>query len=170
VITTVLPALANCKADNQILAVVMHLQHLHTKRSVILVSKDINMRIKARSHCRRGLLQRQGARDPAPYSRELPADSGTGTAGWSRAAGRPHLLPGHGAVVCRCSSMSFYQEQLASSRSTCWPATVAHGESVDALGLHAPEEQSSGITARNREQNFALNLLMNSDVDFISLL
>ena len=27
-----------------------------------------------------------------------------------------------------------------------------------------------GITARNREQNFALNLLMNPDVDFISLL
>src|SRR4249920_613559 len=50
VITTVLPAsLANGKADNQILAVVMHLQHLHPKRSVILVSKDINMRIKARA-------------------------------------------------------------------------------------------------------------------------
>ena len=50
IITTVLPAsLANGKADNQILAVVMHLQQLHPKRSVILVSKDINMRIKARA-------------------------------------------------------------------------------------------------------------------------
>src|SRR5512144_2732837 len=50
VITTVLPSsLANGKADNQILAVVMHLQHLHPKRHVILVSKDINMRIKARA-------------------------------------------------------------------------------------------------------------------------
>src|SRR6186713_2005034 len=47
--TTLPPSLANGKADNQILAVVMHLQHLHTKRSVILVSKDINMRIKARA-------------------------------------------------------------------------------------------------------------------------
>src|SRR5690606_18205699 len=27
-----------------------------------------------------------------------------------------------------------------------------------------------GITARNREQNFALNLLMNPDIDFVSLL
>jgi PhoH-like ATPase len=27
-----------------------------------------------------------------------------------------------------------------------------------------------GITARNREQNFALNLLMNKDIDFVSLL
>src|SRR5215471_14324807 len=49
-ITTVLPAsLANGKADNQILAVVMHLQHLHVKRNVVLVTKDINMRIKARA-------------------------------------------------------------------------------------------------------------------------
>ncbi|MDP1896878.1 MAG: PIN domain-containing protein, partial [Sulfurimicrobium sp.] len=37
------------KADNQILAVVMHLQRQHSKRKVSLVSKDINMRIKARA-------------------------------------------------------------------------------------------------------------------------
>src|SRR3954453_18940678 len=49
-ITTELPAsLANGKADNQILAVVMHLQRVHPKRSVILVSKDINIGIKARA-------------------------------------------------------------------------------------------------------------------------
>src|SRR6266545_3721927 len=44
-----LPArLPTGKADNQILGVVMHLQDAHPKRDVILVSKDINMRIKAR--------------------------------------------------------------------------------------------------------------------------
>ena len=49
-ITTVLPpSLANGKADNQIIAVVMHLRNAQPKRSVILVSKDINMRIKARA-------------------------------------------------------------------------------------------------------------------------
>ena len=37
------------KADNQIIGVVKHLQELHPKRQVILVSKDINMRIKARA-------------------------------------------------------------------------------------------------------------------------
>ena len=51
------------KADNQILGVVKHLQELTPSAQVILVSKDINMRIKA--HARRargrGLLQRQGA-------------------------------------------------------------------------------------------------------------
>jgi PhoH-like ATPase len=37
------------KADNQIIAVVMHLSERHPGREVILVSKDINMRIKARA-------------------------------------------------------------------------------------------------------------------------
>ncbi|MBA2548384.1 MAG: PhoH family protein, partial [Burkholderiaceae bacterium] len=36
------------KADNQILAVVRALKDLHTTRDVVLVSKDINMRVKAR--------------------------------------------------------------------------------------------------------------------------
>ena len=35
------------KADNHIIAVVMQLARAHPRRSVILVSKDINMRIKA---------------------------------------------------------------------------------------------------------------------------
>ena len=45
-----LPArLASGKTDNQILGVVKHLQEQHERRQVILVSKDINMRIKARA-------------------------------------------------------------------------------------------------------------------------
>jgi len=45
-----LPAsLATSKADNQILGVVRHLAESQAKRQVILVSKDINMRIKARA-------------------------------------------------------------------------------------------------------------------------
>jgi PhoH-like ATPase len=49
-ITGDLPAgLPTAKVDNQILAVVIHLQRRHPERPVILVSKDINMRIKARA-------------------------------------------------------------------------------------------------------------------------
>ncbi|MBX3650647.1 MAG: PhoH family protein, partial [Burkholderiales bacterium] len=42
-------SLPSGKADNQIIGVVKHLQEVHPKRQVILVSKDINMRIKARA-------------------------------------------------------------------------------------------------------------------------
>ena len=41
--------LPTAKSDNQILAVVIHLQRLSPNRAVILVSKDINMRVKARA-------------------------------------------------------------------------------------------------------------------------
>src|SRR5262252_2831055 len=47
--TSLPPTLASGKADNQILGVVTYLAQHHPKRSVILVSKDINMRIKARA-------------------------------------------------------------------------------------------------------------------------
>src|SRR6185437_15516288 len=40
------PTLASGKTDNQILAVVRSLQEKHAERQVVLVSKDINMRIK----------------------------------------------------------------------------------------------------------------------------
>ena len=42
-------SLSGDKADNQILGVALELKRAHTTRSVILVSKDINMRIKARA-------------------------------------------------------------------------------------------------------------------------
>ena len=41
--------LAAGKTDNQILSVVRHLQEQYPQRPVVLVSKDINMRIKARA-------------------------------------------------------------------------------------------------------------------------
>ena len=44
-----LPMLAGSKADNQILSVVFNLKKKNLKRDVILVSKDINIRIKARA-------------------------------------------------------------------------------------------------------------------------
>src|SRR5262245_43534816 len=49
-VTTPLPGnLASGKADNQIIGVALHEAKAHPKRQVILVSKDINMRIKARA-------------------------------------------------------------------------------------------------------------------------
>src|SRR5262245_57474799 len=43
------PSLPAGKADNQILGVVRSLKELHARREVVLVSKDINMRVKARA-------------------------------------------------------------------------------------------------------------------------
>jgi len=104
VISTALPpSLANGKADNQILAVVMHLSRQSPKRNVILVSKDINMRIKARAL---GIAAEDYFNDKVLedtellYSgvRELPADfwdrHGKGMESWQQGGHTYYRLTG----------------------------------------------------------------------------
>jgi PhoH-like ATPase len=77
--TPVPTTLASTKADNAIIGVVMHLTRTHAKRNVVLVSKDINMRLKARAL---GLAAEDYFNDKVledtellySGSRELPAD------------------------------------------------------------------------------------------------
>jgi len=180
VITTVLPAsLANGKADNQILAVVMHLQHLHTKRSVILVSKDINMRIKARAL---GIAAEDYFNDKVLedtellYSgmRELPADfwdrHGKGMESWQQGGHTYYRITG--PLVSSLLVNEFLYQEKPGEQPLYVLVKEITGRTAVLQTLKDYTHQKNnvwGITARNREQNFALNLLMNPDVDFISL-
>ena len=181
-IATTLPAsLANGKADNQIIAVVMHLSRQHPKRSVILVSKDINMRIKARAL---GIAAEDYFNDKVLEDTELlysghpraagrllgPPRQGHGIL----AAGRPHLLPPEraaGAIAARQrvpvpragrrSAVPRDRARTSRARAPCCRRSRITRTSKNNVW---------GIMARNREQNFALNLLMNPDIDFVTLL
>jgi len=181
VITTVLPAsLANGKADNQILAVVMHLQHLHTKRNVILVSKDINMRIKARAL---GIAAEDYFNDKVLedtdllYSgmRELPGDfwdkHGKGMESWQQGGYTYYRITG--PLVASLLVNEFLYQEKPGEQPLYVLVKEINGRTAVLQTLKDYTHQKNnvwGITARNREQNFALNLLMNPDVDFISLL
>jgi len=181
VITTVLPAsLANGKADNQILAVVMHLQHLHPKRSVALVSKDINMRIKARAL---GISAEDYYNDKVLedtellYSgmRELPADfwdrHGKGMESWQQGGHTYYRIAG--PLVPSLLVNEFLYQEIPGEAPLFATVRDLTGRTAVISTLkdytHA-KNNVWGITARNREQNFALNLLMNPDIDFVSLL
>ncbi len=181
VITTVLPAsLANGKADNQILAVVMHLQHLHPKRNVILVSKDINMRIKARAL---GIAAEDYFNDKVLedtellYSgmRELPPDfwdrHGKGMESWQQGGHTYYRIAGP-LVASLLVNEFLFQEKPGEQPLYVMVKEIAGRTAVlQTLKDYTHQKNNVwGITARNREQNFALNLLMNPDVDFISLL
>ncbi len=181
VITTVLPSsLANAKADNQILAVVMHLQHLHPKRSVILVSKDINMRIKARAL---GIAAEDYYNDKVLedtellYSgmQELPADfwerHGKAMESWQHGGHTYYRLTGP-LVPSLLVNEFVYQETPGEAPLYALVKEVSGRTAVlQTLKDYTHQKNNVwGITARNREQNFALNLLMNPDVDFVSLL
>jgi PhoH-like ATPase len=178
--TTLPPSLAGGKADNQIIAVVMHLSQTHSKRNVILVSKDINMRIKARAL---GIAAEDYFNDKVLedtellYSgtTELPADfwdkHGKGMESWQQGGHTYYRITGP-IVTSLLQNEFLYQEK---KDETPFYAIVKEitGKTALLSTLKDYTHQKNnvwGITARNREQNFALNLLMNPEIDFVTLL
>jgi PhoH-like ATPase len=170
--------LASGKADNQILGVVRHLQETYGRRDVILVSKDINMRIKARAL---GLAAEDYFNDKVLEDtdvlytgvRELPADfwdaHGKEMESWQQ-GGRTFYRV-HGPLVSSLLVNEFlYQENDRPFHALV--KEVAGKTAILQTILDYGSQRNSvwGIVARNREQNFALNLLMNPEVDFVTLL
>jgi PhoH-like ATPase len=174
-----LPAgLPTTKVDNQILAVVIHLQRRHPERPVILVSKDINMRIKARAL---GLQAQDYFNDKVLEDsdllytgmRELGADF------WDQCGHDVESRKKDGRTRYRlngplCAQLLvnqfLYQEGEKPLQAIVREVSATTAE-IETLTDHThPKNNAWGITARNREQNFALNLLMNPEVDFVTLL
>ena len=176
-----LPAsLASGKADNQIIAVVMHLTRHMPKRNVVLVSKDINMRIKARAL---GLAAEDYFNDKVledtellyPGARELSADfwdrHGKDMESWQQGGHTYYRLTGPLVPSLHVNEFLF----LERPDEAPFHAVVKQIEGKSALlsTLKDYTHQKNnvwGIVARNREQNFALNLLMNPEIDFVTLL
>jgi PhoH-like ATPase len=174
-----LPAgLPTAKADNQILAVVIHLQRRHPERPVILVSKDINMRIKARAL---GLQAQDYFNDKVLedtdllYSgmRELTADF------WDQYGQDIESRKKDGRTLYRlkgplCTELLVNQylfQEGGSPLHAIVRAISGTSAEIETLTDYThPKNNVWGITARNREQNFALNLLMNPEIDFVTML
>ena len=166
------------KADNQILAVALDLQHHNPKRSVVLVSKDINMRIKARAI---GVAAEDYFNDKVLEDtdllftgmRELPKDF------WDKHGKDIESWQEHGRTLYRIkgplvSSLSLnefvYQDE---DKPFYALVTAQEGKTAVLKTLKDYTHQKNniwGIVARNREQNFALNILMDPEVDFVTLL
>jgi PhoH-like ATPase len=163
--------------DNLILASVVALREQHQDVPVVLVSKDINLRIKASIF---GITAEDYENDRAldDFSllyaghSELPEDFWERHAevrSWSERGHtfyevkprkdedwHPHqflYLPGDNEIELRVLRVR---------------EGVATLQIVD--DYRGGSHNVWGITARNREQNFALNALMDPDVDFVTLL
>ncbi len=171
-------ALPSYKGDNQILAVMLHLQRAFAKRQVILVSKDINMRIKARAL---GFSAEDYFNDKVLedtdllYSgvRQLPDDfwdkHGKGMESWQENTRTFYRIKG---PLCRELLINeFVYQEGAQPLYAQVREQVANGAVLETIKDFTHTKNNIwGITARNREQNFALNLLMNPDIDFVTLL
>jgi PhoH-like ATPase len=165
------------KADNLILAAVIELRDQNPDRSVILVTKDINLRIKAKIY---GI-------DAEDYENDRALDDFallyTGSTELSE-----NFWDRHPEVQSWTErGRTFYK--LDRHEDEDWYPNqclfLPGDNSVELRVLHLDERQTTlvllddhshpnhsvwGIAARNREQNFALNVLMDPDVDFVTLL
>ncbi len=167
------------KADNQILAVVRALQAKEKEdRSVVLVSKDINMRIKATAL---GLAAEDYFTDKTLddtdmlYSgrAQLPADfwetHGKKMQSWKEDGQTYYKITG---PLVREWSVNLFVYLPDNS----FMAQVKKIEGRTATlcvvrdYMQGNKHTVWGISARNREQCFALNLLMNPEIDFVTLL
>ncbi|NBV71815.1 MAG: PhoH family protein [Burkholderiaceae bacterium] len=171
------------KGDNLILGVVSDLQKAKPNQEVVLVSKDINMRIKARAL---GLPAEDYFNDQVLEDRDLmysgvmtlPTDfwpkHGKAMESWADGKSGTMFYRVTGPLVPSMLVNQFvYQENPDGSTPFYALVREINGKTALLQTLKDFSHQKNNvwsITARNREQNFAMNLLMNPDIDFVTLL
>ncbi|KQX99091.1 phosphate starvation-inducible protein PhoH [Rhodanobacter sp. Root480] len=165
------------KADNQILAAVIELHEQHPDRTVILVTKDINLRIKASIQ---GITAEDYENDRAldDFSllyngvEALPEDfweQHPEVESWTERGRTYYRLDRH-------ESEEWYPNECLymPGEGGIELRVLEVGEDTATLVLLDDHSHANhhvwGIGARNREQNFALNALMDPDIDFVTLL
>ncbi len=166
------------KADNQILGVVKALQDIHPGRDVVLVSKDINMRVKARAL---GLPAEDYYNDKVLEDTDilytgvlqLPANfwdkHGKGMESWQQGGFTFYRITGPIVDGLLVNQFVFLEDGAP------FHAQVKEIRGKTAVLRVLRDYQHAknavwGITARNREQSFALNLLMDPECDFVTLI
>jgi PhoH-like ATPase len=167
------------KADNQILGVVAALREQHAPREVVLVSKDINMRVKARAL---GLATDDYQNDKTLDDLELlysgalalPGDFWTkhGKTVESWQSGQHTYYRITGPVVPSLLINQFVFFESPGEPSLYARVTEIRGKTavLKTLKDYGHLKNSVwGVCTRNREQNFAMNLLMDPEVDFVTL-
>ncbi|KOR28590.1 phosphate starvation protein PhoH [Achromatium sp. WMS1] len=169
------------KPDNTILEVALTLHQTLPNQTIILVSKDINLRIKA-------TVLGIRAED---YSNDQVLDDVNLLYSGISLLEKDFLTRHHKTAIDDKKDnyalyriegpdvVNWYSCQCLYTDDNSFEALVRHKESTDIAIVElvqnyrlSSENKRNvwGITARNREQNFALNLLMDPNIDFVSLI
>ena len=163
--------------DNAIVGVALALQREHPDRYVTLVTKDINLRIKAAAL---GISAEDYSNDQViddvnllySGSCELEKDF------WDKHSENIESWQENGRAFYRVTGEGiedWYPNQFLYSDHDNFHAIVRESEGNEAKIEVLTDYQFGsaniwGIKARNREQNFALNVLMDPEIDFVTLL
>jgi PhoH-like ATPase len=165
-------------ADNLILGQTLSLQKQHPDRRVVLVSKDINLRIKAaitgvhvedyysdKSIEDADLLHTGVNQLPANFweqhSRELKS--------WKEGEHTYYELSGPATAEWRVNEF-VHEDSAAGIEAIIRKRSGATATLEITRDFRSDRHSVWGITARNREQNLALNLLMDPEIDCVSIL
>ena len=169
--------LASDKPDNMLLGITHDLAKHNPDNDVILVSKDINLRIKAHAI---------GLKAEDYTSDRVLADAESLYPGWLALPAEVLSAQHKDMESWQEGERTFYRfcgpqvndwhpnQFLYVDDPSAWQAVVRTRENDSAVLEQVRDYENSkhgiwGIQARNREQNYALNLLMDPEIDFVSL-
>ena len=164
--------------DNNILGTTLALQQDYPERTVILVSKDINLRIKAAVL---GIRAEDYSSDQVLDDVSLLYTGHTELAVdfWEAHTKAVESWKEEGRTFYRLTGpevQAWYPGQCLSMAGDRGFEAMVRNRENDAAIIELVEDFRSsrhtvwGINARNREQNFALNMLMDPETDFVTLL
>lgn len=175
-----LPMLPQGKADNQILSVVEGLKESVKDRDVVLVSKDINMRLKAAAL---NLVAEDYYNDKMIEDSDilysgtlkLPAnfwdEHGRNLKSWQKDGRTWYQIEGSLVPSFLVNQFIWYEQEGATPFYAQVMSVEGNCATVRLIDDYLnPKHTVWGINARNREQAFALNLLMDPNIDFVTLL
>jgi len=164
-------------ADNLILGQTLSLQRQLPQARIALVSKDINLRIKAAVlgvHAEDYYSDKTIEDADVLYKgvEELPADfwdrHGQDMRSWKEGERTWYQV---GPAAPSWKPNLFVHEASPQGIEAIIRSITGESATLELARDFRSERHSVwGITARNREQNFALNLLMDPDIDFVTLL
>jgi PhoH-like ATPase len=165
-------------SDNAILAQTLALQALHPEARVTLVSKDINLRIKAAVvgvHAEDYFSDKtiEDADVLSTGTHALPADfwerHSKDMRSWKEAERTFYAV--NGPSVAELQVNQFVYEASANGIEAIVRKIEGETATLELVRDFRGERHSVwGIGARNREQNFALNLLLDAEIDFVTVL
>jgi len=168
------------KPDNSILLTALGLHTQHPARQITLVSKDINLRIKAAIV---GVHTEDYSNDQVlddldllytGYS-ELPADfwqtHGEKMESWQDDRGRAcYRVRGPNVKDWHVNQFLYLPDEVERGLELSVQGAGDPASLRVIRDYRAGKTPVWGIHAKNREQNFALNLLLDPEVDFVTLL
>lgn len=166
------------KPDNNILDVTLNLKNERPDTQVILVSKDINLRIKATVL---GVRAEDYAHDKTLNDVDLlftghtvlPSDfwdnHNRDLTSWKEESSTFYRVTG--PLVEEWHENQFLSLEGANGFDAVVRSIEDDHAIIEVITDYRNESHSVwGVNARNEEQNYALNLLMNPDIDFVTLL